>query len=450
MLAVSSRLVSLLVLAFGLVVAPGLGPGAQAGQPGQDPPEVALEQVADGLTSPVTMATANDGTGRLFVVDQAGFIRILRPGGTLAPEPFLDLSDRLVQLMPDFDERGLLGLAFHPDFARNGRFFVYYSAPLREGAPDDFNVTSTISEFHVSAADPDRADPDSERILLQVDKPQFNHNAGTILFGPRDGYLYISIGDGGGANDVDLGHVEDWYADNAGGNGQDTTQNLLGNILRIDVDHGDPYAIPPDNPLVGKEGLDEIFGWGLRNPYRMSFDQGGRRDLFVGDAGQGLWEEVSIATRGGNFGWNVKEGTHCFDAENPTEFPAECPASDPDGNPLIDPVIEYPNIAQAGGLGVVVIGGYVYRGHDLPRFRGSYIFGDWSRNFDQPDGSLFVATPRHKGLWRMEQLRISNTDSGRLGRYVLGLGQDPRGEMYVLTTDNTAPAGTTGKVFRLS
>jgi glucose/arabinose dehydrogenase len=450
MFAVSSRLASLFVLLLGLVVVPGLGPEAGAEETRGRQPAVSLELVAEGLTAPVTMATAKDGTGRLFVVDQAGLIRILRQDGTLEPEPFLDVRDRLVEFRPDFDERGLLGLAFHPDYASNGRFFVYYSAPLRESAPDDFNVTSTIAEFRVSADDPDRADPASERILLEMDKPQFNHNAGTILFGPRDGYLYIAIGDGGGANDVDVGHVEDWYADNAGGNGQDTTQNLLGDILRIDVDNGDPYAIPPDNPFVGKEGFDETFAWGFRNPYRMSFDQGGKRDLFVGDAGQGGWEEVSIATRGGNFGWNVKEGTHCFDAENPPVFPAECPSVDPDGNPLIDPVIEYKNAAQEGGLGVVVIGGHVYRGRDLPGFRGKYVFGDWSRAFDQPDGSLFVATPRHKGLWKLEQLRIRNTESGRVGHYVLGFGQDQRGEMYVFTTDSAAPTGTTGKVYRLS
>jgi glucose/arabinose dehydrogenase len=441
---VGSRLASLLVLMVGLVVMPVGGAAAQAR------PAVSLRLVADGLTSPVTLVPANDRSRRLFVVDQVGAIRILRPDGTLAPEPFLDISDRLVEQMTDFDERGLLGLAFHPNYARNGRFFVYYSAPLRAGAPEGFNTTSTISEFRVSRTDPNRADPASERVLLQMDKPQFNHNAGTILFGPRDGYLYIAIGDGGGANDVDLGHVEDWYADNGGGNGQDVTQNLLGNILRIDVDHGRPYAIPRGNPLVGKEGLDEIWAYGFRNPYRMSFDQGGRRDLFVGDAGQNRWEEVSIARRGGNFGWNVKEGTHCFDAENPDVSPAECPTTDPEGDPLIDPVIEYPNIAQEGGLGAVVVGGHVYRGHDLRGFQGKYIFGDWSRDFDAPDGSLFVATPRHKGLWTLQQFRIRDTDDGRLGRYVLGFGQDLRGEIYLLTTDNAGPNGNTGKVFRLT
>jgi glucose/arabinose dehydrogenase len=447
--AVTSRLASLLVLLVGLVVVPGGAAGAHPRHPGHGAPAVSLRLVADGLTSPVTLVPANDRSRRLFVVDQVGQIRILRPDGTLAPEPFLDISDRLVELRTDFDERGLLGLAFHPGYAKNGRFFVYYSAPLREGAPAGFNTTSTISEFRVSRSDPDRADPASERVLLEMDKPQFNHNAGTILFGPRDGYLYIAIGDGGGAHDIGLGHVEDWYPDNAGGNGQDLTENLLGSILRIDVDRGRPYGIPRGNPFVGKEGLDEIWAYGFRNPYRMSFDTRGRHELFVGDAGQGSWEEVSIARRGGNFGWNVKEGTHCFDAENPPVSPAECPSTDPEGDPLIDPVIEYQNIAQPGGLGTVVVGGHVYRGRDLRGFYGRYIFGDWSRSFDAPDGTLFVATPRWRGLWRLQELRIRNDADGRLSRYVLGFGQDQRGEIYLLTTDNTAPVGTTGKVFRL-
>jgi glucose/arabinose dehydrogenase len=424
----------------------------------QEGPSVGLRQVADGLTSPVTLVAPGDGSGRRFIVDQAGVIRILTADGDLLPEPFLDLRSRIVPLMPDFDERGALGLAFHPGYPVNGRFFVYYSAPLRAGAPAGFDHTATISEFRVSASDPNRADPASERIVLQVDKPQFNHNGGTLLFGPSDGYLYISLGDGGGANDDELGHVEDWYAANAGGNGQDIQSNLLGNILRIDVDDGAPYAIPGDNPFAGMpgcaDGCDEIWAYGFRNPYRMSFDPGGSRDLFVGDAGQELWEEVSIAVKGGNFGWNVKEGTHCFSTDNPDESPAECPdtvgAPHPRaGDPLIDPVIEYANHHQPGGLGATVIGGHVYRGSALPQFFGDYVFGDWSREEEEPDGSLFVAKPRKKGLWKMQQLKIATSPTGRLGHYVLGFGQDPAGEMYVLTTDQTGPTGTTGEVFRL-
>jgi glucose/arabinose dehydrogenase len=418
-----------------------------------------LRLVADGFTSPVALVSASDGSGRRFVVDQVGLIRVLRADGTLEPAPFLDLRSRVVPLTPEFDERGLLGLAFHPDYASNGRFFVYYNAPLRAGAPEGYDNTARVSEFRVSAANPNQADLTSERTVLEVDDPQFNHNGGTLLFGPEDGFLYLSIGDGGGADDVGLGHVEDWYTANEGGNGQDIQNNLFGDILRIDVDGRDPYAIPAGNPFAATpgcaaDGCDETWAYGFRNPYRMSFDLGGNRELFVGDAGQELWEEVSIAVEGGNFGWNVKEGTHCFSTENPDESPADCPdvvgAGHPRaGDPLIDPVIEYANHHQPGGLGATVIGGHVYRGRALPQFFGRYVFGDWSREFEEPDGSLFVAKRRKKGLWKMQQLRVATSPSGRLGHYLLGFGQDPSGEMYALTTDQTGPSGSTGKVYRL-
>jgi glucose/arabinose dehydrogenase len=434
------------------------GAAAPAAAQEQEGPAVGLRQVADGLVSPVTAVSAGDRSGRLFIVDQVGVIRVLDADGTLRSEPFLDLRSSIVPLMPDFDERGLLGLAFHPGYAGNGRLFVYYSAPLRAGAPAGYNHTSRVSEFRVSAGDPNRADPASERVLLEVDEPQFNHNAGTLVFGPSDGYLYISLGDGGGADDVGLGHVEDWYAANGGGNGQDIQRNLLGDILRIDVDGGVPYGIPADNPFVGTpgcaDGCDETWAYGFRNPYRMSFDMGGDHDLFVGDAGQELWEEVSIAVKGGNFGWNVKEGTHCFSTENPDESPASCPdsvggAHPRAGDPLIDPVIEYANHHQPGGLGAVVVGGHVYRGSALPQFAGRYIFGDYSREEEEPDGSLFVAKPRKKGLWKLQQLRVATSPSGRLDAFLLGFGQDPAGEMYVLTSKQSGPSGTTGEVFKL-
>ena len=207
-----------------------------------------------------------------------------------------------------YDERGLLGLAFHPDFRTNGRFFVHYSAPRRTQAPATFDHTGHLSEFRVSAADANRADPASERVVLQIDKPQANHNGATIAFGP-DRLLYMGMGDGGAANDTAAGHVEDWYAANRGGNGQDVEQNLLGSILRLDVDRtgsGTAYGVPPDNPFVGRPGLDEIYAYGVRNPHHLSFDQGGTRDLIVADAGQLRWEEVNRVVRGGNYGWNVK------------------------------------------------------------------------------------------------------------------------------------------------
>ncbi|HWN41291.1 MAG TPA: PQQ-dependent sugar dehydrogenase [Thermoanaerobaculia bacterium] len=437
-------LVSTLLLAGLLGI--GIGAIAAHGQSSMgDPFTAGLRQVAAGLTSPVALIEPPDGSRRLFIVDQIGLIRVLLPDGQLLAEPFLDVRDRLVTLTPNFDERGLLGLAFHPGYGENGRFFVFYSAPLRDGAPAGWNCTSHVSELLVSS-DPNRADPDSERILLQVDKPQFNHNAGTVVFGP-DGNLYISLGDGGGANDVGLGHVEDWYADNAGGNGQDITDNLLGSILRIDVDGGAPYAIPTDNPFVGKDGLDEIWAYGFRNPYRISFD--GNR-LFAGDAGQVLWEEVSLVVKGGNYGWNVKEGTHCFDAENPGVSPAECPSFAPGGVPLRDPIIEYANARNPiGGIGLVVVGGHVYRGGELPQFRGRYVFGDWSRSFSQPDGTLLVASSRKSGLWQIQEIQVHRRPDGRLGHFILGFGRDSRGEVYVLTSDSVGPSGNTGKVYRL-
>lgn len=410
----------------------------------------ALSLVAEGLTAPVSMAEAPDGSGNLFIADQIGLIRVVTPDGGLQEEPFLDLRDQLVELRERYDERGLLGLAFHPDYASNGRFFVYYSAPLRPEAPEDWNHTSHLSEFRVSA-DPLRADEGSERILLQVDQPQGNHNAGALAFGPRDGYLYLSLGDGGGANDTGVGHVEDWYEENAGGNGQDVTQNLLGSILRLDVDGGDPYAIPADNPFVGTEGLDEIYAYGFRNPYRFSFDMRGNNQLYVGDAGQELYEEVSIVEKGGNYGWNVKEGTHCFDAENPENPPTNCPDTDVWGNPLIDPVIEFRNSKQGNGLGLVVVGGYVYRGMEQPTLKNQYLFGAWSTSFGTPDGRVFAARTRsaNSGLWDFEEVTFSNTPSGRLNAFLLAFGQDAAGEVYLLTSGTTGPSGSTGKVYKI-
>ena len=287
---------------------------------------VGLELVAEGLNSPVAATSATDGSGRLFIVDRIGVVRIVSPEGELLEQPFLDLRDRMVGLRGQYDERGFLDLEFHPRYEENGRFFVYYSAPADQDAPAGWDNTSHVSEFVVSAADRNRADLGSERIIMRVHQPQSNHDGGQVLYGP-DGYLYISLGDGGGGNDVGPGHPPI-------GNGQDFT-TLLGSILRIDVDHGDPYAIPPDNPFVGQEGREEIFAYGLRNPWRMSFDAGGERELFAADVGQNLWEEVDIIRKGGNYGWNIKEGTHSFDPSNPDQSPDQSPETGAHGEPLI-------------------------------------------------------------------------------------------------------------------
>ena len=421
-------------------------------------PGVRLQTIAAGFAHPVALVEAPDGSARLFVVDQTGPIRIVRADGTLGSEPFLDLTPRLVPLRPSYDERGALGLAFHPDYAENGRFFVLYSAPLRPGAPAGWNSTLRLSEFAVSP-DPERADDESERILLEIDKPQLNHNGGTIAFGP-DGFLYVSVGDGGGGNDVGVGHVEDWYASNAGGNAQSPAANLLGKILRIDPDGGSPYAIPPDNPFTAGPERPEIWAFGFRNPYRMAFDPGGERRLFVGDAGQELWEEVDIVVRGGNYGWNVKEGMHCFSTATPTLPPESCPAADPDGRALLDPILEYPNSKNTvGGHGFVIVGGVVYRGSAIPALSRAYIFGDWSRGgFGAPgDGTVFVArefavrsdegAPLRR--WAFSELPLLGQPNQRLGHFILGFGQDLAGEVYLLTTDALGPAGTTGTIFKL-
>jgi glucose/arabinose dehydrogenase len=255
---------------------------------------VGLKLLAEGLTAPIALVPAPDLSGRRFIVDQIGVIWILTSEGKLLGQPFLDLRDRLVQLDPQYDERGLLGLTFHPGFGSNGRLFVYYSVPLRSSAPSDWDHTNRLSEFKVSADDPNRADPASERILLQMNHPYMNHNGGTVAFG-SDNMLYLSVGDGGNKNDIGIGHTPKI------GNAQDITK-LLGKILRFDVDRGDGKGPARDNPFRSKPGRDEIFAYGFRNPYRFSFDMGGSHQLFVGDAGQNLFEEVSIVTKGGNQG----------------------------------------------------------------------------------------------------------------------------------------------------
>jgi glucose/arabinose dehydrogenase len=401
-----------------------------------------LNLITDGLASPVGLVESPDNSGRLFVVDQTGQIYIIK-NGTRIGETFLNIQSKLVARSGNQDERGLLGLAFHPQYSSNGRFYVFYSAPLREGGPEGWDHTNYVAEYTVSD-NADVANVNSESIILVMDHPQANHNAGMIAFGP-DGYLYISTGDGGGGNDNGVGHTDDWYPDNTGGNGQDITQNLLGSILRIDVNNESSYDIPPDNPFVNNDGLDEIYAFGLRNPYRFCFDPEGK--VILADAGQELYEEIDLIEKGGNYGWNVKEGAHCFSTTDPDSPPSTCPVEDVDGNALIDPVIEFTNSrTSSNGLGNVSIGGYVYQGDKLPFLSGYYLFGVLAQDPEGANGAVFAAV-RSGTTWDYTKVSFSNQDNGELNKLLLGFGQDKKGEVYLLTSDGTS---NSGKVYVLS
>ena len=374
-------------------------------------------QLAGGLTSPVSGTHAGDGTGRIFIVEQTGRIRIIQ-GGQLLQTPFLDITDRVIALSSSYDERGLLGLAFHPQYASNGRFFVYYSAP--GGA---MNHVSRLSEFRVSASDPNAADPTYEQTLMEIDQPEGNHNGGCLVFGP-DGMLYIGLGDGGGAGDVH-GVI---------GNGQDTT-TLLGSMLRIDVSTPGQYSVPADNPFVGQvEALDEIWAYGLRNPWKFSFDRGGERRLFCGDVGQNLWEEIDIIQGGGNYGWRVIEGTRCYD-----------PPEDCDHTGKILPIADYSH-----NTGVSVTGGYVYRGSQYPELYGKYVFGDYSAPGFGGNGKLFYLEELSANNWQMFEFITNGGPGSGFGPYVTALVEDEGGELYILTNDFTSPLSESGAIHSIT
>jgi glucose/arabinose dehydrogenase len=399
-------------------------------------------QIAEGLTAPLGAEEAPDGSGRLFIFDQAGKIFIKDPEDGVLPTPFLDLSNVIVPLDPNYDERGLIGFTFHPDYANNGRFFVHYQRPPVSA---EWNNLTRISEFHVSA-NANVADPASETVILEWNDPQMNHNGGTLAFGP-DGYLYIAVGDGGAANDTGFGHVEDWYAFNEGGNGQDIDANLFGNILRIDVNSGSPYMVPADNPFVNTSHKAEIWAYGFRNPYRMSFDMV-TGDLLSMDAGQNRYEEINLVERGANYGWNVREGLECFDAADAFAEPEDCPQVDNLGNPLVDPVIQVNNwLNPEGGNATTIIGGNVYRGSAINGMYGKYIFGTFSQTPTTADGELFWANPSGGPHWAVHDLNLNGQDD--LGYYLKGFGQDLSGEIYITISGMLGPSGNTGKVFKL-
>ncbi len=426
-------------------------------------PRIRLQKMAGNFSSPMMIAVPPDGTGRLFVVDQVGVAKIMSPDKKVPDTPFLDVRDRMIRLRTGYDERGLLSLAFHPDYKNNGRLFIYYSAPLQPGAPAGWSCTNRLSEFRIMAGNPDIVDMNSETVLLTVDKPFQNHNGGPLLFGPDDGYLYLALGDGGRADDTGTGHTP------GTGNAQDMTK-LLGKIIRIDVDsskeNGKMYAIPPDNPFVGTAGIaPEIYATGFRNPAYVSFDAGGNHTLITAVAGQALFESVFIVDKAGNYGWNIREGTHCFNPADDAKPPAgTCPVTGSRGEPLIGPIIE-----TGHDVGNVIVGGYIYRGKALPDLTGKYIFGEWSTGFASADGSLLVSTPpdvyemsmfpsavvnitpSDNRMWTTQEFSIANNPNGRVNAYVTGFGQDADHELYVLTSMKSGPdpAASTGEIWKL-
>jgi glucose/arabinose dehydrogenase len=334
--------------------------------------DIALEPVVtSGLDDVVYVTHARDGSGRLFVLEQEGRIRIIA-GGKLEKEPFLNIIHRV----GSGGERGLLGLAFHPRYATNGRYFVNYTRNT-DGA-------TVVAEYRVSR-NPDRSD-DVERVLLVIPQPYRNHNGGMIEFG-LDGFLYVATGDGGSGGDP--------------GNRAQNRRDLLGKMLRIDVDGGEPYGIPANNPFASGGALPEIYAIGLRNPWRFSFDrQSG--DLWVGDVGQNAWEEIHVIESGGNYGWRIMEGNHCYQ-----------PRTGCNREGLVLPVAEY---AQEQGR-CSITGGYVYRGSAVPALVGTYVYGDFC------SGEIF-------GLRDGKQRVLLST-----GLAIASFGEDGAGELFVVEHD---------------
>lgn len=421
---------------------------------------IELETVVSGLAAPIDLKSPADGTKRIFVADQAGTIVIIQEGKAL-PSPFLDLSARLISPLGiigsydenDYDERGLLGFAFHPGFSDAsspgfGKMYTYTSEPVSGTAdfstdplPDGeaYDHQSVIAEWTVDPEDSNRIDPESFREIMRIDQPQFNHDGGALAFG-SDQYLYIALGDGGSANDSGDGH-------GSSGNGQNIN-TVHGSILRIDplvpeltpaspdaASANGSYRVPAGNPFVNTEGIDEIYAYGFRNPFRFSFDAPTSR-LIAADVGQNTIEEIDIVTKGGNYGWNLKEGTFDFvpDTGGITDSTGSSQAD------LVDPVVQYDH-----DDGISIIGGFVYRGSDLPDLTGLYVFGDFSTTFSSPDGRLFYSNLEDGTL---HEFQIGSDDRA-FGLFLKGFGVDAENEIYILASSNLGPYGTGGVVLKL-
>ncbi len=352
-----------------------------------DPNKYTWVPIARYLDEPLDLAHSNDGTGKLYIAEKRGVVWQLE-GDYLWPDPFLDIRHLT---NPDAYETGLLGIAFHPNYFNNGYLFAYYT---------DLNDNTVVARFQAEF-DTDQIDPVTQKIIYTTDQPYQNHNGGQIAFGP-DGYLYIALGDGGSGGDP----LE---------NGQNPN-TPLGTLLRIDVDNGDPYGIPPDNPFVNGGGLPEVWAYGLRNPWRFSFDQL-TGDLYIGDVGQNSYEEINFLPAGivggANFGWNYYEASHPFRGSPPANLS------------VVMPIAEY---GREGGS-CTVVGGYVYRGDQLPEWNGIYFYGDYC------SGIIWGLLQDANGQWQSQQLYQGFT-------WLSSFGQDQAGNIYLLSFD--------GSVYRLT
>ncbi|XP_018421756.1 PREDICTED: HHIP-like protein 1 isoform X1 [Nanorana parkeri] len=390
--------------------------------------QLCLEEVANGLQNPVAMVHANDGTHRFFVAEQVGLVWAYLPDRSRLETPFLNISKSVLTSPWEGDERGFLGIVFHPNFKHNGKVFVYYSVEV------GFDEIIRISEFRISSHDMNMIDHSSERIILEVEEPASNHNGGEVLFGD-DGYLYIFIGDGGMAGDP-FGKF---------GNAQNKS-TLLGKVLRIDVNHnnhGPLYRIPADNPFVDDPSArPEVYAYGVRNMWRCSFDRGdpktkeGKGRLFCGDVGQNKFEEVDIVEKGRNYGWRAREGFSCYDKKLCTNSSL--------GDVL--PIFAYPH-----KLGKSVTGGYVYRGCEYPNLNGLYIFGDFM------SGRLMALKEnQNTGEWQYHEICMGTGQTCMFPRlinnyyqYIISFGEDEAGELYFMSTGIPSAESPTGVLYKI-
>lgn len=350
-------------------------------------------------------ALAFPGNGDIWVTEQTGKIRVIK-NGKLSPVALLDLHSKLPKFYEGYDERGLLGITLHPQFKTNQKFYVFYSRPSTQKS----NHTGVLAEYKFVPGS-DQIDSESGKIILTIEEPESNHNGGCIQFGP-DGYLYVSFGDGGGQGDKH-GPI---------GNGQ-SMDTWHGKILRIDINTTSGYLVPKDNPFVGQANVKpEIWAYGFRNPWKFSFDKVSGQ-MFSGDVGQSEWEEVNIIKKGGNYGWRLMEGTHCY---NPS---AGC-----DTTGLIMPIAEYSHKE-----GVSVTGGYVYNGKQIPSLKSKYLFADWM-------GPFFYLQKQGSGWGRGKVVLQNIAEESRITSF----GEDTAGELYVLTNPGTDPQDTDCNLYKIT